>query len=185
MILVITGPSGSGKTTLSKILLENSIDFKYHKSFTTRDRRDKDDDRFYNFVTQEEFQELLKSDSFIEHEEVYPGAFYGTPNIDLNYIKKTKPFLIMVKDVIGAKKLKQIYGAGCFVVMLKAEDSKIIIERLKFRDGKKLNKKRVTKVNFENNYDDSFADLVLMVDENLPHPTAEIVIDRLERIEWI
>lgn len=178
MLVVITGPSGSGKTTLAENLLGED-GFKYHKSVTTREKRSEDDDIYYEFVNEQTFKNMILKNKFIEHEEVYPGKYYGTTFIPLSDIKPNGPYLIMVKDVVGAKKLKSVYGAGCFTVMLKADDTDVIIERLEFRDGEKLEKDRIKKTDFENQFDDSFADLVLKVDENLPHNIKTQVLEKL------
>lgn len=180
MILIITGPSGSGKTTLANLFLDDEYkNFSYLKSVTTRDKREESDDKYYDFVSVEEFKKLAIRKKFIEWEEIYPNKFYGTPFVPLSDFNNIDVH-VMVKDVQGAKKLKKIYGAGCYVVMLKAEDENVIIERLEERDGELLDKERVKKTSFENNFDENFADIVIKVDDISPKIVSEIVMENLK-----
>ena len=90
MILLI-GPSGSGKTTLLNMLCENG--FTKVKSCTTRAPRNESEYDDYDFFTKDNFQALVDSGAFAEHEE-YDGNFYGTLAKDVgkwNAIKIVEP----------------------------------------------------------------------------------------------
>lgn len=180
MLMVITGSSGSGKTELAKeILNSGSSKIRYHKSYTTRDKRNDEDDMFYNFVDVETFKTMAKENRFIEYEEVYPNNFYGTPIINDDVDKDE--YIVMIKDVVGATSIKNEYDNNCLVVMLKVDDINILIDRLKKRDGSVLSDHRINKLNYENNYNlDSF-DVILKTDINLPYELKNILFEKYIR----
>jgi GTPase SAR1 family protein len=77
--IVISGPSGAGKSTILKRLFEEFPDkFGFSVSHTTRSPRAGEKDGVeYNFVSKEEFQQLVDDKGFIEHAQ-FGGNCYGT-----------------------------------------------------------------------------------------------------------
>ena len=72
--LIFSAPSGAGKTTIVKHLINqfNLLDFSV--SATTRNKRvEEEEGRDYYFLSVEDIKLKIKSDSFIEWEEVYGG----------------------------------------------------------------------------------------------------------------
>jgi guanylate kinase len=79
LMLVLSSPSGAGKTTLSRLLLNEDINIELSVSVTTRPRRLSEvDGRDYRFITQREYDALVRNDELLEWAEVF-GHFYGTP----------------------------------------------------------------------------------------------------------
>ena len=78
-LIVFSAPSGAGKSSLIKNIIEKSTgDIELSISATTRPPRDGEEHgRDYFFISDEEFNELRRSDSFIEHANVH-GYQYGT-----------------------------------------------------------------------------------------------------------
>lgn len=78
-LIVFSAPSGAGKSSLIKNIIEKSAgDIELSISATTRPPRDGEEHgRDYFFISDEEFNELRRSDSFIEHANVH-GYQYGT-----------------------------------------------------------------------------------------------------------
>ncbi len=75
---IIAAPSGAGKTSLVKALAEETNDIKISISYTTRPVRQGEIDGVnYNFVSEEQFQDMVDRKQFLEHAEVY-GYLYGT-----------------------------------------------------------------------------------------------------------
>ena len=78
MLLVISGPSGAGKGTLVEKLLRKDPGFCFSVSVTTREKRKNEiEDVHYHFISEEEYDKLLKLDAFLEHATVH-GHRYGT-----------------------------------------------------------------------------------------------------------
>ena len=64
MMFVLSSPSGAGKTTLAKKIAENNKNFTISISHTTRKPRPNEiNGKDYNFVTEQEFNELVRSDT--------------------------------------------------------------------------------------------------------------------------
>jgi len=77
-LYTICAPSGAGKTTLVKALVESIDNIKVSVSHTTRKSRTGEKNGVnYNFVTKTEFMEMLNSNCFFEHAQVF-GHYYGT-----------------------------------------------------------------------------------------------------------
>ncbi len=78
MLLVISGPSGAGKGTLAEKLLKEDPSFRFSVSVTTRGKRPGEiEDVHYHFISDAEYDKLLKEDAFLEHASVH-GNRYGT-----------------------------------------------------------------------------------------------------------
>ena len=106
-LFVITAPSGAGKTTMRNYLLKNHPNLYFSVSATTRQPRPGEIiHKDYHFMTQDEYNEHLKNDNFLEYAEVF-GNYYGTlkqPIIDR--LEKGIDVLLDV-DTKGAKQVKQ------------------------------------------------------------------------------
>ena len=101
MIYIITGPSGVGKNTIINEL-SNHLDFYFSISHTTRPRRENEiDGKDYHFISEEEFENLIKNDQMIEHEK-YGDFYYGTSRKELS---NDSSIIILDLEVNGATKL--------------------------------------------------------------------------------
>src|SRR5450755_3588500 len=103
LVVIVSGPSGSGKSTLVKKILElpNTM---LSVSYTTRQPRPTESDgKWYNFVTQAEFQRMVESGEFLEHAQVFGRNWYGTPRRCLREARERQKDLILEIDVQGAK----------------------------------------------------------------------------------
>ena len=106
-LFVITAPSGAGKTTMRNYLLENNPDLYFSVSATTRQPRPEEViHKDYHFMTQEEYNNHLNNNNFLEHAEVF-GNYYGTLKQPiLERLEKGIDVLLDV-DTKGAKQVKQ------------------------------------------------------------------------------
>ena len=78
LIIIISSPSGAGKTTICKKLLSLDSNIRLSISVTTRLARDNEvDGQDYYFVSSNEFQNMLKNNSFLEHAKVF-NNYYGS-----------------------------------------------------------------------------------------------------------
>ena len=101
MIYIITGPSGVGKNTIINEL-SNHLDFYFSVSHTTRPRRENEvNGKDYYFITEEEFENLIKNDQMIEYEQ-YGDFYYGTSREELS---NDSSIIILDLEVNGATKL--------------------------------------------------------------------------------
>ena len=78
MMIVLSSPSGAGKTTLTKLLSKENSSFEISISCTTRiPRQNEIEGKDYFFISKNEFQKLIDSNSFLEHAKVF-NNYYGT-----------------------------------------------------------------------------------------------------------
>lgn len=102
-LIIISSPSGGGKGTLIKEILKTVPNIGYSVSFTTRERREGEENgRHYFFVGEEKFQDLMEQGEFLEFAEVH-GNFYGTSIKQVNGEIELGRDIILEIDVQGAE----------------------------------------------------------------------------------
>ena len=117
-LFVISGPSGSGKTTLVTRVLSNVQNLRFSISYTTRSMRAGEvRGEHYEFVSGEEFQNMIKQGFFAEWAEVH-GNFYGTPKAEIEKWIKTGVDVILDIDVQGAKRLRGVFDDAVFIFVV-------------------------------------------------------------------
>jgi len=78
IVVVLSSPSGAGKTTLVKKIAEEK-NFKISISYTTRKPRTNEiNGKDYFFISEEEFENLIKNQEFLEYAKVFEN-YYGSP----------------------------------------------------------------------------------------------------------
>jgi guanylate kinase len=107
LVLIVSGPSGSGKSTLVQKILELP-DTMLSVSCTTRaPRRTENAGKWYNFVTEAEFQQMVSRGDFLEYAQVFGKNWYGTPKKWLDKALAEGKDLVLEIDVNGALQVKQ------------------------------------------------------------------------------
>lgn len=76
--MLIIGPSGVGKSVIFKALKGRHSEFHFPHSATTRKRRPGEKGAVYHFVTDSEFDRLLKEGKFLEWAVIHGQERYGT-----------------------------------------------------------------------------------------------------------
>lgn len=111
MILIFSAPSGAGKSTLVNYLLGKRHDLEFSISATTRAPRGQEQNgREYYFITNPEFEKLIKEDKLVEWEQVYSGTYYGTLKSEIERIESAGHHVVFDVDVKGGINLKRIFG---------------------------------------------------------------------------
>jgi guanylate kinase len=163
-IIVITAPSGAGKSSLVRKLLKQKPELAFSISCTTRDKRvGEEHGRDYYFVNVEEFKSKIANNEFIEHEEVYPGRFYGTLKSEVEKIWNQRKVAVFDIDVKGAEALKKQYGQDALTIFIQPPSKESLINRLKNRDSEdaKSLKARIKRSEEELTYASKFDKIVL------------------------
>ncbi|OIN60526.1 guanylate kinase [Arsenicibacter rosenii] len=167
-LIIFSAPSGSGKTTIVKHLLAGNSNLGFSISACTRDRRGRAEEngKDYYFLTPEDFKERIDRDEFVEWEEVYVGAFYGTLKSEIERVWSTGKHVLFDVDVQGGLKLKKYYGDRALSVFVKVPDEETLRERLIGRGTETEDSlsKRLFKVHFEMSFQSQF-DVILVNDK--------------------
>lgn len=135
-LIVLTAPSGAGKTTLARRLMAAVRGLVFSVSATTREpRAGEADGRDYLFLSPDAFRAHIGAGDFLEHEEVYPGRFYGTlrPALEALGAQPGVRAVVLDVDVKGAASVKQLYGDRALTVFVAPPSLDVLAGRLRAR----------------------------------------------------
>jgi guanylate kinase len=107
LVLIVSGPSGSGKSTLVRKILELPGTMLSVSCTTRPPRATESDGKWYNFVTEGDFQQMVARGEFLEHAQVFGKHWYGTPRKWLEQARAQKKDLVLEIDVQGALQVKR------------------------------------------------------------------------------
>ena len=154
MMFVLSSPSGTGKTTLAKKIAESNTNFSISISHTTRKPRPNEiNGKDYNFISKEEFNNLVKGNSFFEYANIFSNR-YGT-------LKKTvEELLSQGKDVVfdidwqGTQQLKKIKNLSLITFFILPPNVQVLKERLlnRHKGQEEIIEKRMNKFNEETSH---------------------------------
>jgi guanylate kinase len=166
-VVIFSAPSGSGKSTIVNHILGLHPEMEFSISATSRLPRGEEKDGVdYYFFTADEFRRMIGEDKFVEHEEVYPGSYYGTLKAEVERIWAKGHVIIFDVDVKGGVNLKKYFGDKALSVFIKAPSIEELRRRLVSRgtDSEEAIGRRVAKASEEMAYADKF-DHVLVNDD--------------------
>lgn len=180
-VIIFSAPSGAGKSTIVNHILKLHPEIEFSISATSRAPRGQEQHGVeYYFFTADEFRQMIAEDKFVEHEEVYPGSFYGTLRSEVERIWAKGHVIVFDIDVQGGVNLKRIFGEQAFSVFIQAPSVDILRERLIGRatDTPEAIEKRVAKAASEMEFAAGKFDHVLVNDDlQTAFAEAERIID--------
>jgi len=174
-LVVLTAPSGAGKTTIARRLMAALPELRFSVSATTREARAGERHGVdYFFLSEEEFRQRVEEDAFVEWEEVYPGALYGTLRAEIERIARNGAALLDI-DVKGALSVQRRYGARALTVFVRPPSLATLAERLRARDTETEASltRRLERARLELGYASEFD--VVVVNDDLDAAAAETV----------
>lgn len=167
-LVIFSAPSGSGKTTLVHHLLDTNPNLGFSISACTRDKRGRSEEngKDYYFLSPADFKQKIHNHEFVEWEEVYPGAYYGTLKSEIERVWSEGKHVIFDVDVRGGMSIKEHYGDRALAVFVKVPSEEILEQRLRGRgtDSEDSISRRMFKVKFEMSFQDEF-DVILVNDD--------------------
>jgi guanylate kinase len=174
-IIVFSAPSGAGKTTIVHRLMSRIPELSFSISACTRDKRGRSEvnGKDYYFITPEDFQDKIRRDEFVEWEEVYEGAFYGTLKSEIERIWSNGQHAILDVDVKGGLSIKEFYKDRALAVFVLPPSIEALAERLNARatDSTSSISSRLYKAKFELAFEDRFD--VTVVNDDLEAACAQ------------
>ena len=107
ILAVVSGFSGAGKGTIMKGLMNRYDNYALSISATTREPREGEvHGREYFFVSEEEFEDMIREDRLIEYAR-YVDHYYGTPKDYVMSQMEAGKDVILEIEIQGALKVKE------------------------------------------------------------------------------
>ena len=178
MMFVLSSPSGVGKTTLTKKLAENNSQFAISISHTTRKPRPNEiDGKDYYFVTQEEFDVLIKKNDFYEFANIFDNNYGTHKETVIKLLSQGKDVLFDI-DWQGTQQLKKIRNLNIVCIFILPPNIKILRDRLlnRHKGQEKLIEKRMNKFNEELSHWNQYNYVVTNDDLNICYEKIKSII---------
>ncbi len=178
MMFVLSSPSGVGKTTLAKKLAENNSQFAISISYTTRKPRPNEiDGKDYYFVTQEEFDVLIKKNDFYEFANIFDNNYGTHKETVIKLLSQGKDVLFDI-DWQGTLQLKKIRNLNIVCIFILPPNIKILRDRLlnRHKGQEKLIEKRMNKFNEELSHWNQYNYVVTNDDLNICYEKIKSII---------
>ena len=178
MMFVLSSPSGVGKTTLTKKLAENNSQFAISISHTTRKPRPNEiDGKDYYFVTQEEFDVLIKKNDFYEFANIFDNNYGTHKETVIKLLSQGKDVLFDI-DWQGTLQLKKITNLNIVCIFILPPNIKILRDRLlnRHKGQEKLIEKRMNKFNEELSHWNQYNYVVTNDDLNICYEKIKSII---------
>ena len=178
MMFVLSSPSGVGKTTLAKKLAENNSQFAISISYTTRKPRPNEiDGKDYYFVTQEEFDALIKKNDFYEFANIFDNNYGTHKETVIKLLSQGKDVLFDI-DWQGTQQLKKIRNLNIVCIFILPPNIKILRDRLlnRHKGQEELIEKRMNKFNEELSHWNQYNYVVTNDDLNICYEKIKSII---------
>jgi guanylate kinase len=169
--IIFCAPSGSGKTTIVKHLISKYDNLGFSISACTRDKRGRNEEngKDYYFLTIHDFKDKIDNDEFIEWQEVYSGAYYGTLKSEIERMWNEGKNVIFDVDVKGGLNLKKYFKEDALAIYVKVPSMEELERRLRARgtEDEDSISRRLYKMKFEMEFQDKFD--VILLNDDLEH----------------
>ena len=179
-VLIFSAPSGSGKSTIVHHLMERRSDIEFSVSAASRAPRGEEKDGVdYYFISEDEFRRKIAHGDFVEHEEVYPGRFYGTLKEEVERIWAKGNAIIFDVDVKGGINLKKYFKDNALSIFIQAPSIEELEKRLVSRatDSPEAIKERLAKAAEEMSYSGEFDTILINDDLQTAFDEADRIVD--------
>ncbi|MEL7570447.1 MAG: guanylate kinase [Eubacteriaceae bacterium] len=170
-LLVVSGPSGAGKSTICKKAVKYKNNY-LSVSATTRKPRDSEGCNDYIFLSEEEFNDKIRNNEFLEYACVH-GNYYGTLKKPVFENLEKGNNVILEIDVQGSMQIKKIYP-DCEMIFVLPPSLDVLISRLKGRKSETEDqfqlrlKNSVKEIKTAHEYD------YLVINDNIDYAVEEI-----------
>jgi len=129
LLIILSGTAGSGKDSVVRRMMERGVPFEFVVNVTSRPPRPGEaDGRDYRFVSEAEFQEMIRTDELLEHAVVY-GQYKGIPKRPVREAMDSGKDVILRIDIQGAATVRRQYP-GAVSIFLTAASREELKHRL-------------------------------------------------------
>jgi len=125
LLIVISGPSGVGKDAVLRRMKERGLPFHFVVTATTRPRRAGEvEGQDYLFVSQAEFEDLVRRGEMLEHALVY-NDYKGIPRPQVARALASGRDVVLRVDVQGAGTLRRLAPEALLIFLLPASEAEL------------------------------------------------------------
>jgi guanylate kinase len=166
-VIIITAPSGAGKTSITSYLLKTLPMLAFSVSATTRKPRGNEvDGKDYYFLSEEDFNEKIRNNEFVEWEMVYEGKYYGTLKQEFTRIWNERKIPVLDIDVKGAIHIKQQFPNDTLTLFIEPPSIEELRRRLESRgtENEETLAARVNKASYEISFKHHFHLIIINSD---------------------
>lgn len=183
-LYIVSAPSGAGKSSLIQALLKTQplYDTQVSVSHTTRKKRPGEQHgEHYFFISKEEFKDMIRSNAFLEHAEVF-GHFYGTSRQAIEQVLASGVDVFLDIDWQGAQQIRQQMPDARSIFILPPSREELS-RRLRGRgqDSEEVINKRMAKAESEISHYGEYDYLIINDDFDLALSDMKTII-RAERL---
>ena len=180
-IIIITAPSGAGKTSITRHLLKVFPQLAFSVSAATRPARSTEKDgQDYYFISEEDFQNKIRNNEFVEWEMVYEGRYYGTLKSELKRIWESGRIPVLDIDVKGAIHVQGQYPDSTLSIFIQPPSIDELKRRLLSRgtESDASLQARINKAAYEISFSHSFHQVIVNSDLQKAQSEAEAVVKK-------
>ena len=173
-VIIITAPSGAGKTSITSYMLKTLPMLAFSISATTRKPRGNEvDGKDYYFLSEDDFNEKIRNNEFVEWEMVYEGKYYGTLKQEFTRIWNEKKIPVLDIDVKGAIHIKQQFPNDTLTLFIEPPSIEELRRRLESRgtENEETLAARVNKASYEISFKHHFH--LIIINSDLDNACAE------------
>lgn len=118
LVVIVSGPSGSGKSTLVEKILELPRTMLSVSCTTRPPRKTESTAKWYNFVSEQEFECMVKRGDFLEYAQVFGKHWYGSPKSWLERAREKQFDLVLEIDVQGAAQVRKYLPTAIAILIV-------------------------------------------------------------------
>jgi len=133
LLLILSGPSGAGKDAVLSRLKETEIPLEFITTVTTRPKRPTEKDNVdYHFISEADFQQMVKQGQLLEWANVY-GNWYGVPKQPVKQALEAGRDVVVKVDIQGSDSIKKALPQAVSIFLV-APSMQELTDRLKKRN---------------------------------------------------
>ncbi len=118
-LVVLAGPTAVGKGSVSSFIRENYPDVMFSVSATTRAPRPGEvDGEHYYFISDDEFDRMVRDGEFLEYATVHNAYRYGTPRPPVDAALASGRSVLLEIDLQGARAVRRAMPEALLVFLL-------------------------------------------------------------------
>lgn len=180
-IIIVTAPSGAGKTSITRHLLHTFPQLAFSVSAATRPARSNEQHgKDYYFISEQEFQQKIQANDFVEWEMVYEGRYYGTLKSELARIWANNQVPVLDIDVKGAIHVQGQFPNSTLSIFIQPPSIDELKRRLITRGTESPDSllARINKASYEISFNHSFNEVIVNEDLEKAKKDAEIIVGK-------